>query len=352
MCGGNEKPPAEAYATPDCFKPVPLDSAQDGDLVVEEFPLTYEDYTYPHSRIAYIKGRGPVPVVLVHHNYAGLKQFDIDQACYLAKAGYVGLAVDSYIETPDYSFADRNPLRSDGEEMRNKHFRGAFSRMNDLLWRPGHWRGLMAAYLEAAFKHPAVAEGLAGAIGYCLGGQACLEQLRAGHQLQAIVTFHGLLNSRPMYKEVPDCYNAHKRLTPSEYAEQVQPPPTTCSKNCVVVIENGAHDDHVPVESIVEFMTEMDSHDVDWRFNNHARTPHGWALGPGVTATSYCEQADRRSTLSMLAAFAEVWPECTQFHVEMNASGTTIPAVKRASSGTTTPAVKRARSGAAPSSAL
>ena len=39
-----------------------------------------------------------------------------------------------------------------------------------------------------------------------------------------------------------------------------------------------------------------------------ARTPHGFALAPGMIASEYVEAADRRSTLAMLALFAEVWP--------------------------------------------
>ena len=54
-------------------------------------------------------------------------------------------------------------------------------------------------YLETAFTHPAVCRGKAAAIGYCAGGQAVLEQVRHGDQLQAAVTFHGLLQSRPMH---------------------------------------------------------------------------------------------------------------------------------------------------------
>ena len=60
--------------------------------------------TPPHFRVgwcmpvAYIKGRPPSPVVIVHHNYAGLKQFDVDQAAFLARCGFVGVAVDTYRE--------------------------------------------------------------------------------------------------------------------------------------------------------------------------------------------------------------------------------------------------------------
>jgi len=39
---------------------------------------------------------GPRPLILVIHNYQGLKQFDRDVAEYLARLGYVGLAIDMY----------------------------------------------------------------------------------------------------------------------------------------------------------------------------------------------------------------------------------------------------------------
>lgn len=325
MCGSDGDAPENPYKSPLCLIPTPLKSARDGDLVVEEFPLTHEGKIYPHSRIAYIKGRSPTPVVLVHHNYAGLKQFDIDQACFLARVGYVGLAVDLYQEKPTYMYADRNPTQEDGQEKKTAHFHGAFDFMNALLWAPKHWRSLMRAYLDKAFEHPAVAQGRAGAIGYCLGGQSCFEQVRGGHPIQVMVSFHGLLHSRGMYKDDP--YNSMHRLTKEDFAEMVDVQPTTCTPNCRVVVENGGWDGEVPADTIGDFIAEMDANNVDWRFNIHARTPHGWALAPGVTGggDNYREVADRRSTLSMLAAFAETWPDIKQYPVECNACGTTIP---------------------------
>eukprot|EP01043_Picozoa_sp_COSAG02_P018006 COSAG02_NODE_829_length_16689_cov_16.659433_3_plen_81_part_00 len=56
----------------------------------------------------------------------------------------------------------------------------------------------------------------------------------------------------------------------------------------------------------------------------HAQTPHGFALAEGVWSTAYTEAADRRSTLSMLSLFAEVWPEHAQYPVAINACGTTL----------------------------
>jgi len=144
-----------------------------------------------HGHIAYIEGAGPKPVVLVHPNYAGLKQFDIDQCCFLARCGYAALCVDHYKDEGIYTFADRNPRRShhangaepldlsaDQRNAARRHGVGAFTCMNDALSDPKRWRGLMKANLDMAFAHPAVEEGLAAAIGYCFGGQACIEQVR------------------------------------------------------------------------------------------------------------------------------------------------------------------------------
>lgn len=101
--------------------------------------------------IAFDPSAPPRPVVLVFPNYAGLKQFDIDQAVcvkksnflqnpfcclqfillhplilwslsigvvnntcrYLAKCGYVGVAVDLYKSTDAYPRTLRNPVDKD-----------------------------------------------------------------------------------------------------------------------------------------------------------------------------------------------------------------------------------------------
>jgi len=364
MCG-QDKPNPTTYVTPDCLKPVEKSQAKDGDLVIEEFPITVDGYNYKWGRIAYIVGRGPVPVILVHHNYAGLNQFDMDQACFLAKAGYVGLAVDLYKETEQYNYEDRNlntgrivdfegwckviraenplekppPAEYTDEEMQGywdntpkddegkvhyqgtRHFVGGFAAMMRLLKGPDLWRRIMAAFLEKAFEHPAVLSGCAGAIGYCLGGQSCLEMLRAGHQVQAICSFHGLLHSRPTTPEEP--FNSQKRISAEEYKAQFAVP-NTYTENCRVLIENGAHDGEVPPDNIVDWMAEMDEHNVDWRFVNHARGPHGFALAKGTPGAGVVEHIDRRSSIDMFSLFAETWPTVKQFPVECNACGTRL----------------------------
>mmetsp|Transcript_31430 Transcript_31430/g.73716 ORF Transcript_31430/g.73716 Transcript_31430/m.73716 type:complete len:412 (-) Transcript_31430:36-1271(-) len=218
MCNPEEDgDDGNSYETQPFFIPKVLKAS--GTLVIERLPLFFEGYTYAYGHIAYIHGRPPAPVILVHPNYAGLKQFDIDQAAFLARAGYVGVAVDLYREREmvgvsdeslEYLFEDRDPKRdltffgqSSGymserqKEKVKRHSAGSFAAMTGLLKTPIVWRALMAAWLDKARCHPAVHRVFAGAIGYCFGGQAVLEQVRAGHSIQAAVTFHGLLHSRP-----------------------------------------------------------------------------------------------------------------------------------------------------------
>ena len=55
---------------------------------------------------------------------------------------------------------------------------------------------------------------------------------------------------------------------------------------------------------------------------DYADTPHGFSL---LGDAGYREVADRRSVQSMLALFAELWPEVEQKHVGVNAAGTAMP---------------------------
>ena len=138
-------------------------------LIVEDFPVTYEGHTYPHGKIAYIAGAGPKPVVMVHPNYAGAKQFDTDQACFLARCGYAAVVVDHYKEADligiggdiVYPYSERDPRRdlhaggampvgSDGgplvnasqPELADRHMKGVLSTQS---WP---WRGFFV-YIHA-----------------------------------------------------------------------------------------------------------------------------------------------------------------------------------------------------------
>jgi dienelactone hydrolase len=104
----------------------------------------------------------------------------VDQAVFLAQLGYVGVAVDLY----QYPLAARNPEKGCSKADRVSHFVQAFDEMNRCLRDQPRFRTFMGLYLAQARAHAAAHPSLAGAIGYCFGGQCCLDMVRAGFDLQ------------------------------------------------------------------------------------------------------------------------------------------------------------------------
>merc|ERR1711920_898057 len=93
-------------------------------------------------------------------------------------------------------------------------------------------RRVLGAYLAAGRAHSAVDARYAAAIGYCFGGAAVLEMVRGGLAVDAVVSFHGVLQSR----------GVSKRTEEKEVAN-------TYSQGCKVLIENGDLDELVTPKS-------------------------------------------------------------------------------------------------------
>jgi len=256
---------------------------------------------------------GPRPLVLVVHNYQGLKQFDADVAEYLARVGYVGLAVDMYGSTvpADEREFPENPDRI--AAFQQQCFEGMVAIDHDYE----KFRALIDRWLQHGFAHEAVDEHVpAGVIGYCFGGMAVLEAVRGGLNVGGGVSFHGLLQTG----EDPNAARFGAERPP------LKPCENHYNTNAIIVIENGAHDELVPDESKQRFYDEMDAAGVDWSFHHHARTPHGFALPPRIGPPGRLhEPADRRSTMNMLSLFREIFPDVPQNAVTHNAAGTRIP---------------------------
>ena len=68
----------------------------DGSLRRKTVRLDISGNNFLGHLVSPAESEGPRPLVLVVHNYQGLKGFDVDVAEYLARVGYVGLAVDMY----------------------------------------------------------------------------------------------------------------------------------------------------------------------------------------------------------------------------------------------------------------
>ncbi len=256
---------------------------------------------------------GQRPLILVIHNYQGMKFFDVDVAEYLARTGYVGLAIDMY---GDAVPADQRDFPEDPGKIAAFQ-KQCFQAMVALDHNHELFRALLSRWLEEGLEQSCVDTSFApAAIGYCFGGMAAIECVRAGLPVSGVVSFHGLLQTG---EDPNPALNGAPR-------PPVKTAPNRYTSNAVIVIENGANDHLVPDASKQRFFDEMNEAGVDWVFNQHAHTPHGFALPPTLGPPGRLhEPADRRSTVSMLGLFRELFPGVGQTHVSHNAAGTAIP---------------------------
>ena len=283
------------------------------DLRRDDIAFNFRGSDFAGHLVAPPEAAGRRPLVLVIHNYQGLKAFDIDVAEYLARVGYVGLAIDVYgdIVPPDQREFPDDPARV--QAFQKRCFEGLVAMDHDHEL----FRALLGEWLDQGFAHPTVdASFPAGAIGYCFGGMAVIECVRGGLNVGGVVSFHGLLQTG----EDPN---------PARYGVQrppLKPHPPNYNTDAVILIENGADDALVPDSSKQRFFDEMDAAGVHWVFHHHAKTPHGFALAPRIGPPGRLHEAtDRRSTMSMLSLFREIFPGIPQNAVERNAAGTSIP---------------------------
>ncbi|MDA1075410.1 MAG: dienelactone hydrolase family protein [Proteobacteria bacterium] len=283
------------------------------DLRRDEVRVSHAGREYLGHLVAPPREAGPRPLVLVIHNYQGLKFFDVDVAEYLARVGYVGLAIDMY---GDLLPPEERIFPSDARAVPNFQKR-CFEAMVAVDHDFPDFRGLLQTWLAAGRAHESVdASYSAAAIGYCFGGVAVLEAVRGGLDLSAVVSFHGLLQTG----EDPSPESAGVKRPELKRCEN------SYNTGTVVLIENGANDHLVGDTSMKRFFTEMDGAGVQWIFHHHAQTPHGFALPATLGPPGRLHEAsDRRSTMSMLSVFREVFPGVVQNTVACNAAGTSIP---------------------------
>ncbi|MET1756040.1 dienelactone hydrolase family protein [Novosphingobium sp. RD2P27] len=187
------------------------------------------------------------------------------RACMLAELGYLAMIADFYGEPiTEHATAAMlaEKLRADVD----------------------HYRARVAAALQALRSIPAAADVPLGAIGYCMGGQAALEASRAGHELFAAVSFHGILAT----DRVAAPGSIHTRL----------------------LICHGDSDPLVPREQVLAFWNEMNDAGANWHFHAYSGVKHGFtdpgSDARGLPAIAYDASADRQSWAAMTNLFDEI----------------------------------------------
>lgn len=205
----------------------------------------------------------PRAAVLVFPTIMNPTPVVLGKAKALAEAGYLAVVADFYGTTP---------VSMDGARALALAIRQT----------PEDYRRRLRTALRAMATMPD-AKGLPVlCIGFCMGGQAALELARDGAPFEAVVSFHGLLNT--------DIPAAAGRISSR------------------ILVCHGDADPMVPREQVLKFWDEMDAAGANWHFHSYSGVKHGFT-NPGPTnnpATAYDPSADRQSWAAMHALFDEV----------------------------------------------
>ena len=227
-------------------------------------PLPYADGDTALTALVARPAGAPRAAVLVFPTIMNPTLAVETKAKALAEAGYLALIADFYGRQP----ANFDEARAAAAEIRPD---------------PHAYRRRLKAGLRALAALPE-AQGLPlAAIGFCMGGQAALELARDGAPLEAVVSFHGLLDTG----------------LPAE------PGQITAR----ILVCHGDADPMVSRSQVVAFWEEMDAAGADWHFHAYSGVKHGFtnpAKVEGNPAVGYDASADRQSWAAMHALFDEV----------------------------------------------
>jgi len=178
--------------------------------------------------------KGKRPGVVVVHEWWGHNQHARNQAVRLAKAGYVGFALDMY-----------------GKGKEATHPDDAQKFMKQATRDPKVVSARFNAAVDTLKNQPQVDPDRIAAIGYCFGGAVVLDMTRAGADLDAVATFHGDLSAygNPARKGV------------------VKPR---------ILVQTGGADEMVPKKQVEEFRKEMTSAGAQFEVVTYPKAKHSF----------------------------------------------------------------------------
>ncbi|MDX1569314.1 MAG: dienelactone hydrolase family protein [Xanthomonadales bacterium] len=212
---------------------------------------------------------GARPAVLIAHMWAGRVEFCCQWARDMARAGYVGFALDLY---------GKGVIGSSIEENRRL--------MQPLIDDRGLLQERMNLAFETAAGLPQVDRTRIAAIGFCFGGLCVLDLARCNRELAAAVSFHGLLGA-------PD------NLEPDRITARI-------------LVLHGDADPLVAAEEPDALRRELTQCEADWQFIHFGHAVHAFtnpqANDPDF-GTVYDERTDRRARRYAAEFLDEVFAE-------------------------------------------
>ena len=216
-------------------------------------------------------GAASAPAVVIVHEWWGRDGYVKDRAKQLAQVGYTAFAIDMY-----------------GNGMTAANPDEASAMMNAVLAQEGAMEQRFDAAIAVLKQQHNVDPERIAAIGYCFGGSVVLNMARAGKNLQAVASFHGLLATKKPMRE---------GVFKGEIAAFT-----------------GADDPMVSVEIVEAFEDEMNTAGVTCSLTSYPNVVHGFT-NPAATARGkkfgaplkYNEAADKDSYQNMIEMFEDVF---------------------------------------------
>lgn len=175
---------------------------------------------------------GDQPGVLLFPNFMGTKEWDFAKAETLAAQGYKVLVVDYY-----------------GKGKRGTDMESAGKLLHDFMADRQAMKTRLLDALAELRALPGVDTSRIGAIGFCAGGKCVLDLARAGADIKAGVSFHGVYDAPPF----PNA-------------------PITAK----LMICDGWNDNLCPPDAKLALCTELAAADVDFQFTTYSRTGHAF----------------------------------------------------------------------------
>jgi dienelactone hydrolase len=230
---------------------------QQGDTVLQGF-LAWDD-----------AAKGKRPGVLIVHEWWGHNQHAREQARRLARAGYVGFALDMF-----------------GKGKVTTHPDDAKKFIAEATKEPAVIGARFDAALAELKKEPQVDPEQIAVFGYCFGGGVALNMARAGRDLDAVVTFHAPLQPAG---------------GPAE-SGKVKP---------AILVQTGGSDPMVPKAKVQEFEKEMKNAGVNVKVITYPNAKHAFtnpdADKAGMAPLAYDKEADRKSFEAAVAFLKQVF---------------------------------------------
>jgi len=227
--------------------------------------ITYEDNSVKlEATVSYSKSKAPI--ILVFHAWRGKDQFVIDKTKELAKAGYVGCALDIY----------GKGVIGNGKDECTK-LMGPFIENRQLLQKR-----ILSGYNMAKSLNFVDSSKIA-AIGFCFGGLCALDLARSGVDVKGVVSFHGILMGNSL-------------------------PPKKISAKILAL--HGHDDPMVPPEDVLSFEKEMSERNVDWQVHVYGKTMHAFtnpAANDKDFGTVYNPLAEKRSINTLYNFLEEIF---------------------------------------------